>query len=169
MRRVSIPLICGIAALLLALAPRAHAAEVALDQVPKVVMDAVTTRFADATVRAAATEKTPEGNEVYEINLEGKDLNNIDMTLTPEGAMVLIEQQIERERLPAALAKTLEAKFPKARYRLIEEVITMKDKEEKLSHYEVLLITRQKQIRSVEVGLDGKILKVEKKTSEEED
>ena len=168
MRRVSTPLIPGIA-LLLALAPSAHAAEVELDQVPKVVMDAVTARFADAKVKAAATEKTPEGDEVYEINLEGKDLNNIDATLSPEGAIVLIEQQIDRERLPEAIAKTLEAKYPKARYRLIEEVITMEDKEEKLTRYEVLLITRQKQIRSVELGLDGKILKVEKKTSEEED
>jgi len=147
----------------------AQAGEVALDKVPKPVLDAVQARFADTKVTGAGKEKTEAGNEVYEISLEDKDYRNIDVTVTPEGAIVLIEQEITRKDLPEPVAKTLESKYPKAKYRIVEKLIEATEKEEKLTSYEVLLITTQKQIRAVQLDLEGKILKEEKKTSEEEE
>ena len=91
------------------------------------------------------------------------------MTVTPEGAITLIERQIARKQLPVPVAKTLRDKYPKARYRIVEEVIEVRAKEEKLVYYEVLLVTSQKQIWGVELGLDGQIIKTEDKTSEEEE
>ena len=146
----------------------AQAGDVALDKVPKVVLDAAQARFGEAKVKGAAHEKTPEGQEVYEVSLDQKG-QNIDMTLTSEGAITLIEQQITRKELPKEVLATLDAKYPKSKYRIIESLIEVKDKEEKLSSYEVLLITPQKQIRAIQLGLDGKIMKEEKKSTEDEE
>ena len=147
----------------------AHAGEVALDKVPKPVLETVKARFTDVEVTSAGKEKAEDGKEIYEIGMEDKDQNHIDVTLTPEGAMVLIEQQIDRKDLPGPIAKTLEGKYPKARYRIVERIIQVVEKEEKLKSYEVLLVTPKKQIRAVELAPDGKILKEEKKAAETED
>jgi len=146
----------------------AHAADVALDKVPKVVLDAAQARFPEAKVKGAAHEKTPEGVEIYEVSMDAKG-QNVDMTLSPDGTLTLIEQQLTRKELPKEVAATLDAKYPKSKYRLIESLIEVKDKEEVLSSYEVLLITPQKQIRAVQLGLDGKIMKEEKKSAEDEE
>jgi hypothetical protein len=148
--------------------PLAYAVDVPLDQVPKPIMDTVKARFADIKVVSAGKEKAEDGNLIYEITLDDKGMN-IDATLSPEGKLVLIEKQITRKDLPEKVAKALESKFPKSRYRKVEAVFNVKDEEETLGYYEVLLITPQKLIRGVELAADGKILKVEKKTSEEEE
>ena len=146
----------------------AHAEELTADQLPKPVAETVAARWPDLKITNAGKEKAECGNLIYEVSLDDKGMN-IDATLSPEGALVLIEKQIDRKELPEAIAKTLDTKYPKARYRLVEAVTSVKNKEETLAYYEVLLITPQKQIRSVEVGLDGKILKIEKKATEDED
>ncbi len=158
------------------LAGGATAGEVTLDKVPAPVMDAVKAWFADAKVTGAGKEKTPEGQEVYEISLENKSYPNIDVTVTTEGAILLIEKQITRKNLPEPVLTSLEGKYAKAKYKIVEEIIDVVEstevagkKEEKLRAYEVLLMTPEKQLWSVELGLDGKILKEEKKPLEEED
>jgi hypothetical protein len=157
------------AALIPALVAVAQAGEVTLDKVPKPVLETVKARFADATVAEAAKEKTPEGQEIYEVGLQDKNQMHIDVTLTPEGTMTLIEQEITRKALPAPVAKTLEEKYPKAKYRIVEEVIQVQGKEEKLGSYEVLVVTPKKVLWAVELTPDGKIVTEEKKLPEEED
>ena len=103
-----------------------------------------------------------EGKDVYEVSLTGADQNNIDVMVSPEGALLLIEQQISRKELPAGIAKTLETKYPKARYRIVEKVLTVTEKEEKLTGYEVILFTPKKEMWAVEFAVDGKIVKEEK-------
>ena len=104
-------------------------------------------------------EVTLYNNKHYRAEVIGTD---------PDTDIALV--RIDRKDLPEAVAKTYEAKYPKARYKLVERVTTFdKEKVEKLAHYEVLLITPEKQIRSVEVSPEGKVLKVEKKVSEDED
>lgn len=167
MRRLAIGPVLLVSALL-AGAPPASAAEVTLDKVPAPVMETVKARFPDLKIVEAATEKNEQGETIFEISLDNNGMN-IDATFTPEGPMVLMEKQITRAELPAPVAAALDKKFPKARYRIVEEVLQVKDKQETFAYYEVLLITPQKQIRGVEIAADGKILKVEKKTTEEED
>ena len=159
----------GILAAFSILVGAVHAGEIAVDKVPKPVLDKVKARFADATVTGAAKEKTEEGNEIYEISLEDESLNTIDLTLTPEGALLLIEQQIERKDLPEVVTKTLEEKYPKSRYRLVEQLFEVEDDKETLTSYEVLLVTPKKQMWSVQLDLEGAIMNVEEKFEDEDD
>ena len=159
----------GIALGLLIPAAIAHGAEesVPLDKIPKAVMDAVKARFKDAKATAASTE-TENGKQLYEVTIKPKG-QNIDVTLTPEGDIVLIEKEIAASALPTAVAKTLEAKYPKATYKIVEEIIKVEKKEEKLAYYEVLLVTADKKNLEVEVSAEGKIIKVEDKGAGKDD
>ena len=163
------PIIYLGASALLLLAAAAHAGELTLDKVPAPIRDAAQARFTDAKVVEAAKDKSEEGKDIYEIGMEDKDHNRIDLTLTPEGSITLIEMQIARKDLPEAVAKTLEKKYPKARYRLVEKILEVVENAEKLKQYEVVLVTPKKQIWGVEVAVDGKVLTEEKRTSETED
>ena len=137
-----------------------------LDQVPKPVLEAVRARFAGAELTGAAKE-TEDGKTVYEINVKHKG-RKIDVTLTPEGAIELIEKETAAKDLPAPVAKVLEDKYPKAEYKIVEEVIKVEKKNERLAYYEVLLVTADKKSLEVQVAADGKVLKEEKKTPEKD-
>lgn len=167
MRRIAMRPVLLLPVLLAGALP-AFAADLTPDKLPAPVLATVKARFPDLKIAAAASEKNEEGNLIYEVSLDNSGLN-IDATFTPEGPMVLMEKEITRAELPAPVVATLEKDFPKARYRLLEEVFAVKDKEETLIRYEVVLITPQKQIRGLEIATDGKVLKIEKRTQEEED
>jgi hypothetical protein len=146
-----------------------QAGDIALDKVPKPVMDAVQARIPEAKVSGAAKVKDPaSGEEVYEISMD-RDGMNIDLTVSPEGKISLIETQITRKELPAPVAATLQDKYPKSKYRVIEAATAVNGSEDKLLHYEVMLMTPEKQLRAVRLDLEGKILKDEKQTPEEDD
>jgi hypothetical protein len=144
----------------------AGAGEVQSRAVPKPVMDAAKGRFKEAKYVAAAKEKNEAGEWVYEVNMSQKGMN-IDMIVTPAGAITLIEKQIARKELPAALGDTLNARYPKAKYQLFEEVYTVAaDGKETLAYYEATLVDPKKQTWAVELALDGHVLKVDNKTGE---
>jgi hypothetical protein len=149
-----------------AVAARADEEKVPLDKLPRAVADAVKARFRGAKLTGAAKEKE-EGKTVYEVTLRDKD-HGVDVTLTPEGKIVGIEKQIAARDLPRAVSEALEAKYPKADYKTVEEVIKVKGGEEKLESYEVLLITADKKKIEVVVSPEGKITKVEDKNEEKE-
>ena len=153
-----------VAGLVAGMTARADEQKVALDKVPKVVKKAVKKRFPDAKLKSAEKE-TENGKTVYEIAITDKD-QKIEVTLTPEGQIVGIEKQIAAKDLPQAVTKTLEGKYPKATYKVIEEVFKVKDGEEKLAYYEVLLVTAEKKKLEVSVKSDGKIEKEEDKSKE---
>lgn len=154
---------------LISFAPVARADEekVPLDKVPKAVMDAVKKRFEGAEVTGAEKE-TEDGKTAYEIAIKHKN-QKIEVTLTPEGEITGMEKVIAATDLPKAVTEALEAKYPKATYKLIEEVIKVKDKKEKLESYEVLLETTDKKKFEVLVAPDGKITKVEDKNKEKKE
>ena len=56
---------------------------------------------------------------------------------SPDGTWIAIDKQLDVKELPKAVAKTLEEKYPKAKYDVIEEVT----KKEKIEYYEVELTT----------------------------
>jgi hypothetical protein len=155
-----------LAATILLAVGRADEKKVALDKVPKAVLDAVKARFPDAKLVGAA-EEMEEGKTVYEIAITIKK-QKMDVTLTADGKIVEIEKEISAKALPKAVAQGLEAKYPKATHKKVEEVIKVKDGEEKLEYYEVLLTTDQNKTVEVEIAPDGKILKVEDKNKKKE-
>lgn len=142
--------------------------DIDIKSVPPAVLETVKGRFKDATVVGASQETTAEGKEVYEISMkrEGK---SIDSILTPAGDLVLIEMQVTRKELPEPVTTALDTNYPKAKFQLYEEVYEVTEKVEKLAYYEVLLTDKAKQLQAVELGADGKVLKVEKKQPGEVD
>lgn len=149
--------------ILLFLVTAAYAGEekVPFDKVPKPVMEAVKARFKDSVVSGVAKEMNDEGKLVYEVSLKVEG-QNIDVILTPEGVMRLIEKTIPDKNLPGAVAKALEHKYPKATYKRLEEIFNVEGKNETLAYYEAQLVTAKKRKLEVELSVEGKILKESK-------
>jgi hypothetical protein len=149
--------LAALATVVLLAGARAGEEKIKLDKVPKAVMDAVKAKFPGAKLLGASTEK--EGDKVvYEISLTYKKHHH-DVTLEADGKIVSIEREIAFKDLPKVVSEALEAKYPKANYKIVEELIKG---DGTLHGYEVLLMTAD---TTVEVVLDlkGKILKEEKK------
>lgn len=140
---------------------------VTLDNVPKVVLDMVKTRFKDAELKGAGKE-TENDKPVYEVTIRHKG-QHIDVTLTPDGELLMIEKEITRRDLPKAAADALERKYPKATYQIVEEIIKVEKRTETLAYYEALLTTADKQRLEVQVTAQGKIVNEEKKSPESQD
>jgi uncharacterized membrane protein YkoI len=136
---------------------RADEEKVPLDKVPKAVMDAVKKKFPDAKITEASKEKE-DGKTIFEIAFTFKD-SKYEVECEEDGTIIAIDKQIEAKELPKEVAKTLEEKYPKATYKVIEEVT----KKDKIAHYEVELVTADKKEIEVEIDPAGKILKEEKK------
>ncbi|HEY2910162.1 MAG TPA: hypothetical protein VGI99_07945, partial [Gemmataceae bacterium] len=102
-----------------------------------------------------ASKETEDKKTVYEITFK-ENGKNIDVTLTPEGKITLIEKQIDRNDLPKAVAETFDKKYPGATYKMIEEVIKVANGKETREYYEALLVTAEKKTFEVEVLPDGK-------------
>ena len=149
-------LLCGLAAAFVtAVAVRADEEKVPLDKVPAAIKEAVKKRFPKAKMAGASKEQDDAKKWVYEITLK-QDKKNIDVTLTPEGKITTIEQELAFADLPKAVAETFEAKYPKATYKIVESVSKVKDGKETLEYYEALLVAGDKKTYEVEVLPDGK-------------
>jgi hypothetical protein len=158
MRRFVIGLgIVAVLALVVA-AARSDEEKVPMDKVPKAVLDAFKAKFPGAKLTGATTEKDDAGKQIYELAFTFKDYK-YEAELYPDGAWIAIDKQIEFKELPKAVAKTLEDKFPKATYKIIEEVT----KKDKIEYYEMELVTAEKKSLEVLVDPSGKILKEEEK------
>ncbi|MGH8642994.1 MAG: PepSY-like domain-containing protein [Gammaproteobacteria bacterium] len=144
--------------ILLFLVAGAYADEekLALDKVPKPVLEAVNARFKDAVMTGAAKERD-DGKLVYEVSLDLKG-QAIDVMLSPEGEIVSFEKAITVEDLPAAVVQALGDKYPKATYEKVEEVIEVKNREEKLAYYEAHLTIVENDKREVKLTPEGTIV-----------
>jgi uncharacterized membrane protein YkoI len=131
--------------------------KIPLDKVPKAVLDAVKAKFPDVKLSEASKEKE-DGKTIYELAFTYKDYK-YEVELEEDGTFVAIDKQIEAKGLPKEVAKALEEKYPKAIYKIIEEVT----KKDKIAYYEVELVTADKKGIEVEIDPSGKILKEEKK------
>jgi hypothetical protein len=145
---------------------RSDESKVPLSEVPQAGLEAVKAMFADADITGAAKE-TEEGKTVFEVSLKQKG-RNIDVTLGTDGKIQLIEKEIAAKDLPAAVKRALEAKYPKATYKIIEEVSNVKDGKPTLDFFEALLVTANKQKLEVQITPDGRIKSEEKKQAEQD-
>jgi hypothetical protein len=144
----------AVAAFILAAPVRADEEKVPLDKVPKAVLDAAKKRFPKGEVKEASKE-VADGKTTYEVSMK-ENGKNIDISLTPEGSITLIEKEVAFKDLPKAVAATLNKKYPKAAYDIIEAVITVADGKETLDYYEAHLTTADKKKIEAEVLPDGK-------------
>jgi hypothetical protein len=165
---MSRPLSCAAVLFAFGVTVWADEEKVPLDKLPKAVLEAAKKRFPKAEVVGASKEKE-NGKTLYEVELKAGG-KKIDVTLTADGAIATVEQQIDAKDLPKAVAAALDKKYPKATYKTVEAVTEVKDGKEELAYYEVLLVTAEKKGLEVEVLPDGKIKgEEEKKKGEKND
>ena len=131
---------------------RADEEKVALEKVPKAVVDAVKARFPGAVIKESVKE-VEDGKTSYELGITYKG-HSIDVVSKPDGTILAVETVIEAADLPAAVSKTVKDKYPKATIKKAETI----EADGKLNYEVILEVSAGKE---VEVVLDksGKILK----------
>lgn len=138
---------------------------IALSDVPAPVLNAIRERFAQATAVSASRE-TKDGRTLYEVTLKD-DTRQIDVTSTAEGELIEVEGGLTENDLPAAVTSAISAKYPGAKYRIVEDVKTSDPAAPRSSYFEVILETTAKRFIEVQIAADGTILKEEKKSGPE--
>lgn len=167
MRNVFRAAVAIVAVVVVLAAARADEVKVPLGELPKAVADAVKKRFPKAELVEAAKET--EGDKVeFEVSIKDGE-TKIDVMLTPDGKITLIEKQIAAKDLPKAVTAALDAKYPKATLKTVEEVAKVTDGKEALDFYEVLLVTADKKTFEVKLAADGKITGTEEKKDEKKE
>ena len=139
----------------------ARADDVPLDKLPKAIVQTLKKRFPDAEMTKAVKEGDKD-KTVYEVSLKRKG-HNIDVNLSPDGQIQQIEQEIGFTDLPKVIADAINAKYAKAKFKTIEQVIHVKDGKESLDLYEFLLVTPANETFEVYVSPAGKITSETKK------
>lgn len=141
--------------------------KVPLDKLPKAITDAVKKRFPKAELVEAAKETEKDKTE-YEVSIKD-GTTRIDVMLTPEGVITLIEREIAAKDLPKVVTDALAEKYPKATLTTVEELIKVTDGKESLDVYEVLLVTADKKTVEVKLTAAGKITETEEKKDEKQE
>ena len=135
---------------------RAQEEAVPPDKIPKAVMDALLAKFPKAKIDKCT--KAKEGDDVvYDIEFK-QEGRKCEADIKENGTYINYEKAIEAKDLPKAVRDAIEKRYPKATLKEIMEETEVKGKDEKLSAYEVVLVTADKKDVEVRVSPDGKIL-----------
>jgi hypothetical protein len=145
---------------------RADESKVPLGDVPKAGLEAVKTMFPKAEITGAAKE-TEHDKTVYEVTLKQSG-RTIDVTVGTDGKIQLVEKEVAEKELPVEVRRTLDAKYPKATYKIVEQVDVVKDGKPTLDFFETLLVTAAGESLEIQIAPDGKIKAVEKKEASKE-
>ena len=145
--------VAAIAAGLLLLAGNASAQEkkIKRSDLPPAVEKTVAAQSTGATIRGFSTEKE-NGQTLYEAELTVNG-HSKDISMTADGSIVEIEEQVSLDSLPAEVKAGLQAKAGDGKILKVES-LTKKDK---LVAYEAKVETNGKKTE-VQVGPDGKPL-----------
>src|SRR5262245_21548420 len=118
-----------------------------LDKIPKAVMDALKARFPKAEIDKWT--KAKEGDDVvYDIEFKQAG-RKYEADIKENGTYINYEKEIDAKDLPKAVRAAIDKRYPKATLKEVMEETEVKGKDEKLSAYEVVLVTADK--RSVEL------------------
>jgi hypothetical protein len=131
---------------------RAQDVTIQVQDLPKEVVDAVTTKFPDAQLQKAK-QKVVDGKSFIGVGLTSKGTAH-SLLLTPKGKFVELKKVIPASELPAKVVEAVYAAYPNSTTSKAEKVTVYK--EEKSFKLEVL--TSDKQTRKLVVSADGKIV-----------
>jgi hypothetical protein len=136
--------------------------KVALDKLPEAVVKAIKAKYPKAEM-VSAEKEDEDGKKTFEVEIktEGQAL---EVALTHEGKIIQVEKVIDAKDLPKVVAEAVEAKYPKATIKKVEEV----SKEDKVASYEVALVTADKKKLEAEFDVTGKFIEEEKEEPKEE-
>jgi hypothetical protein len=125
------------------------------DKIPKKVMDALKAKFPKAQIDKWTKEK--EGNDVvYDIEFK-QDGRRFEADIKEDGTLVNWEREVKASDVPEAAKKAVDKKYPKSTWKVVMEVIDVKDGKDTPGGFEVTLETADKKEVEVVVSADGKI------------
>jgi hypothetical protein len=145
---------------------RSAESKVALGDVPKAGVDAVKTMFPKGMITGGAKE-TEDDKTVYEVTLMEMG-RTIDVTVGTNGQIQVVEREIASKDLPVAVRRALDGRYPRAVYKIVEQVEASKAGKMSLDFFEVLLQTSAGQTLEVQIAPDGMIKAEEKKQAEKD-
>lgn len=79
---------------------------------PATVLAAVEKAYPESKVSSCMREKE-KGQYQYEVKLETKDEKNLEIDASPEGSILLVEENVALDSVPKAVISAFEAKYPK--------------------------------------------------------
>jgi hypothetical protein len=127
-----------------------------LERIPKAVMDALKSRFPKAEIHKWT--KAKEGDVVvYDIEFK-ENGRACEADIEENGTYINYERAIEAKGLPQAVLAAIEKRHPKATLKEIMEETEVRGKDERLSAYEVVLVTAEKEGVELRLSPDGKTL-----------
>lgn len=148
---------CGaVLAGLLVLVSAGHAQEKKdSDKIPKKVMDTLKAKFPKAEIDKWTKEK--EGNDVvYDIEFK-QEGRRFEADIKEDGTLVNWEREVKASDVPGAAKKAVDKKYPKSTWKVVMEVIDVKDGKDTPGGFEITLETADKKEVEVVVTADGKI------------
>lgn len=141
---------------------RAEEEKVALDKLPAAVVKAIKAKYPKAElVNAESGEE--DGKKQFEVVIKNSG-HELEVTLNPEGKILVVERVVTAKDLPKVVAEALEAKYPKVKIEKVEEV----SKDDKVSSYEITVVTGDKKTVEAEFDVTGKFIDEEKPEPKEE-
>jgi Putative beta-lactamase-inhibitor-like, PepSY-like len=126
------------------------------DKIPKAVMDALLAKFPKAKVDKCVKEKEG-GDTIYDIEFK-QEGRNCEADIKEDGIYLNYEKAVAARELPKAVRAAIEKRYPKATLNEVMEETEVKGRDEKLSAYEVVLVTADKKDVEVRLSPDGKVL-----------
>ena len=137
--------------LLLAGTASAQEKKIKRSDLPPAVEKTVAAQSEGATIKGFSTEKE-KGQTLYEVEMTVSG-HSKDVSMTADGSIVEVEEQVAIDSLPAAVKDGLQAKAGKGKLVKVESIV----KHGKLVAYEAQVMTDGKR-SEVQVGPDGKPL-----------
>lgn len=135
---------------------RAQVESVAQHKIPKAVMDALLAKFPKAKIEKFS--KAKEGDYVvYDIEFKQED-RKCEADIKENGTYINYEKAIDARDLPKVVSDAVEKRYPESTLKEIMEETEVKGKDEKLSAYEVVLVTANQKGVELRLSPDGKIL-----------
>ncbi len=178
-------LVAGMMAILLCPGVRADDEEeaVAIDKLPKAVVNSIKKMFPDAELKKATKDVVKEEEEdddddddkaadtkddgkeedkdeqdeskvVYEVTLSQKG-HVIDVTVEEDGEIEEVERSIDLKELPKIVTDALARKFPKSTLKSAEAIYEVEDEKMELEGYEVILTSADG--KEIEADIDVEI------------
>ncbi len=147
----TLALVLGLGMSLACSGSRADDEKIALDKVPKAVLDAVKAKYPGASLREAEKD-VDDGKTFYEISITHK-AHAIVVVTQPDGAVVAVEKTLTVAEVPASVSKAIKAKYPKAQIKNAEEI-----EEDGKTTYEIVIEKTPGKNAGLVLDSAGKIL-----------
>jgi hypothetical protein len=127
--------------------------KVPIEKLPKEVTDAIKKKWPKAELVSATKDTDEKGEVTYDVTIKVKK-QELDVTLTPEGAIVQVEKEIEVKAVPKVVMDAIKKMYPKATFQGASEI----SKDDKVAEYELDLVTKDKKNLYVTFDKEGKFI-----------